>query len=77
MKKETENGAEIKVEVIPKVESFWKRNKDKFVKAGCYIVGVATGFFIGTVFTCKEIACEHVKAETELKDAPFEEGPAK
>lgn len=73
MKKETENGAEIKVEVIPKVESFWKRNKEKFVKAGYFVSGMATGVFL-TVVGSKEIAGIHTHACKS--EVPFEEGPA-
>ena len=68
------NGTEIKVEVVPKVQSFWARNKKKFIQAGEVILGTVVGFAVGRATA--GINLQFGKDDIEVpvtEDLPFEE----
>lgn len=68
------NGTEVHVEVVNKAESFWKRNRKKFIQAGEIVLGTALGFAVGRAtagFNFNFKKNEVVVPVTE--DLPFEE----
>lgn len=72
--KKNGNGTEVHVEVVNKAESFWKRNRKKFIQAGEIVLGTALGFAVGRAtagfnFNFKKDGVEVPVTE----DLPFEE----
>lgn len=68
------NGTEVHVEVVNKDESFWKRNRKKFIQVGEIVLGTALGFAVGRAtagfnFNFKKDGVEVPVTE----DLPFEE----
>lgn len=68
------NGTEVHVEVVNKAESFWKRNRKKFIQAGEVVLGTVLGFAVGRAtagfnFNFKKDGVEVPVTE----DLPFEE----
>ena len=74
MEKNQKNGAEIHVEVVNKAESFWKRNKKKFIQAGEVALGTALGFVVGraTAGTNFKFGKDEIEAPA-VEELPFEE----
>ena len=72
------DGAKIRFEVANKAESFWKRNKKKFIQAGEIILGSALGFIVGRATVNKSFFGVKMQPLEDLDkelngEAPFEE----
>lgn len=79
MSKENENeGAEIKVQIVNKKETFWQRNRQKIVKAleitGASVVSFVAGMITSDLLFNKQMKDLPNVAEPEVPDVlPFDD----